>query len=141
MNNTEFENYIRSSVQKESTPTPASFSQLLSSLSDPVTKETKIRYTRVTATSHITNNIFTKIVDIWNSNRLVFIPSFIVLLFVGAFSLSPQTTTRIENHDIVALAEQDATIEGLGNDTDEQIIVASFDEPDISDFSTQTNEF
>lgn len=143
MTDQELETTLQTALTPRNTPSRESFTVMLSELpTSPVTKQTEIRYTTQTATSNIINNILVQIVSIWKSNKvLLLVPTCLVFLLVGAFSLSPRITAYTQNRALLQLAEQDASIEALGDDTDDQVILASFDESDSSTLDIQPNEF
>lgn len=138
MTNQEFENTIRETLKTDETPNRVGFAHMLSQL--PVTETAEVRYTRETATSNIIINIQTSISAVWKTKRFVLIPSLILLLFVGTFSLSPRSHVSRNTLAIQKLAEQDVSIEELNSDTEDQILLTSFDEPGITDLSTNTYE-
>ncbi len=139
MNNNEFENLIRKTLRTDNIPDRASFARILSQLGESaVTESSEVRYTNKTATSNIINNTIASVSNIWKSKRFVLVPSLILFLLVGAFSLSPTSSVDANNIAIQKIAEQDASIEDY--DTDDQILFTSFDEPSITDLSTTDNE-
>lgn len=142
MNTPEFENYIRKTLRRGEEPNRVFFTHMLSQLTDtPVTESTEVRYTKKTATSNIISNKLSDIIAIWKSKRVILVPSFILLFFIGAFSLSPHIGVYTNSSlSIQQLAEQDETIEETGVDTDDQLFLASFEEPGIIDLTTTTNE-
>ena len=141
MTEIELEKIIRKTLYTSTTPDRVSFSNVLSQLPGiPVTKNNEMRYNKKTTTSNIINNTITEIIGIWKSKRIILVPSFVLLIFIGAFSLSPKNRSNSQNSAIIHLAEQSELIEEPGIDTDDEIILTSFDEPAINDLSTINNE-
>ena len=138
MTDQELENKIRETLQESVVPSRESLSHVLSEIGDHVTKSPYMRYNVQTVTSNIINNKFADIVSVWKSKRIILIPSFIVLFFVSAFSLSTHSTPY--DSVILDLAEQSANLEQQGVDYDDQVMLTSFDEPDVDDFGSITNE-
>lgn len=138
MNEQEFENFIKKSLKTYGTPSRASLENVLTKLDEnPVTKEGLARYTSQTATSNIISNKLTGIVNIWKSKRMILIPSFLILLFVGAFSLSPH---NYASGQLLQLVEQGAKIEEPGVEDEDEILIDALDYPGIDDLSTIENE-
>lgn len=137
MDKQEFENNIRKTLRGSESPSRASLMYVLRKIED-VTDEASIRYNRKTETSNIIINKLIAVFDIWKSRKLILIPSLIVLLFVGVFSLSPRNTKN--NLSLSELVEQDSLIEEMGVDYDDQAILTSLDEPSIGDLSAIQNE-
>ena len=137
MDKQEFENNIRKTLRGSESPSRASLMYVLRKIED-VTDEASIRYNRKTETSNIIINKLIAVFDIWKSRKLILIPSLIVLLFVGVFSLSPRNTKN--NLSLSELVEQDSLIEEMGVDYDDQATLTSFDEPSINDLSEIQNE-
>ena len=137
MKKEEFENLIKRSLKAAPLPSRASLMYALRKLEDPVTEEEVVRYNRKTATSNIINNKIADILSIWRSKRIILVPSFIFLLFIGAFSLSPHS--KKIDYSLSELVEQDSRIEEIV-DYDDTIFLTSFDEPSINDLSTIQNE-
>ena len=138
MTDQELENKIRETLQESVVPSRESLSHVLSEIGDHVTKSPYMRYNVQTVTSNIINNKFADIVSVWKSKRIILIPSFIVLFLVSAFSLSTHSTPY--DSVILDLAEQSANLEQQGVDYDDQVMLTSFDEPDVDDFGSITNE-
>lgn len=138
MTDGELEKIIRDTLRTSDTPSRDSLTHVLSAIDAPVTKNAFMRYNVQTATSNIINNKIADIVSIWKSKRIILIPSFILLFFIGAFSLSTHHSTY--DPVILDLAEQSANLEEQGVDYDDQVILTSFDEPDMDDIGTTTNE-
>ena len=141
MTQQELENTIRKTLKTDSSPDRVSFAQMLSKLKEvPVTEDNALRYTTETATSKITSNKITNFIDAWKSKWIILVPSFILLIFIGSFSLSRQTGKY--NLSIEQLAQQIETMEAdeVVDDNEEQII-DSFDKQAIDDFSLIQNEF
>lgn len=139
MDQQELENNIRKTLKASEPPSRASLMYVLRKIEDNVTEAENMRYNRKTGTSNIINDKLIAIFDIWKSRKLVLIPSLIVLIVVGAFSLSPQSIVRT-NLSLTDLVEQDALISEEGIDYDEQVILTSLDEPSIDDLNTIQNE-
>jgi hypothetical protein len=138
MDKEEFENNIRKTLKGTGTPSRASLMYVLRKIDENVTDEASMRYNNKTETSNIIINKLTAVFDIWKSKRLILIPSLIVLLFVGAFSLSPRNAKN--NLSLSELVEQDSQLDESGLDYDDQTILTSIDEPSINDLSTIQNE-
>lgn len=141
MTDQEFENTIRKVLKTDSSPDRVTFAQMLSKLKEiPVTEDNVFRYTTETATSKIISNKITNLIDAWKSKWVILVPSFILLIFIGSFSLSKQTGKY--NLSIEQLAQQIETMEAeeVVDDNEEQII-DSFDKQAIDDFSLIQNEF
>jgi hypothetical protein len=140
MTEQEFETFIKQSQKTYGTPSRASFESVLSKLErNPVTEEVPTRYNTQTATSKIINNKLTDIIGIWKWKKAVLVPSFLILLFVGAFSLSSQGN-KYANTPLLQLVEQDAQIEEPGLEDEDEILIEAFDSPGIDDLSTIENE-
>ncbi len=139
MTNQEFENIIKKSLKTNASPDRGSFSHLLSILNNPVTETKQVRYSIQTPTSNIISRI-TSFISIWRSNRIILVPSFILLLFIGIFSLSMHTTTY--GSSIEQLAQKDESIKELAivDDDDPALSITGFDEPDINDLSILQND-
>lgn len=138
MTDTELENIIRTTLKSEVTPSRVSLSHTLSKLEDLAVTETEAsRYTTQTKSNIISNGI-TDILNIWRSKRIVLVPSLILLLFVGAFSLSPRQASN-NNQSLQQLVAQDELFEDLGvdndGDWDNETMLTSFDDPAINDLS------
>lgn len=134
----EFENTIRKNIKVIDLPSRESFARVLSSLSDlPVTKEPETRYTMQTATSNIINNKINEIMAIWRSKRIILIPTFLLLLFVGAFSLSSNTSS---SSTLLRFVEKDEAILEPEVIDEDEILIEAFDTPGINDLSTIENE-
>jgi hypothetical protein len=133
MDQNEFENLIKETMNIKATPSRDSFECVLSNLNETlVTKNQNIRYSIQTVMSNIKNNKISIIIDIWKSKRIILIPSFILLFFVSAFVLSPHS--KKYDPEILKIAEQNETIEEPGDEDDnDQIILTSFDNQDFSD--------
>lgn len=142
MTEQEFEKVIQNALHTEIKPSRDSFGRMLNTLNDiPVTKNADMRYTMRTATFDIINNKITEIISFWQSKRIILVPSLILLLLIGAFSLSPHSSSNTyDTLSIQKLAEQDEAIEEEGPDYDDGIVFTSFDEPAIDDLSTTQNE-
>ncbi len=140
MTNPELENLIRVSLKSGPRPSRASLLYTLKTLSLPqiVTENKKIRYTKETVWPNIINNRIAGIVSFWKMKRILLIPSFILIFFIGIFSLSPQATPHESN--LRQLVEQDELIEEPGIDYDDQVLPTSFDEPSLNDLSVMQNE-
>jgi hypothetical protein len=113
---------------------------MLSKLEDTqVTNNESLRYSKQTTTSNIISNKIADVFSIWKSKRLVLVPSLILLLFVGAFSLSPRLAKdNLSLEQLVAQEEQIEKLETSNNYDDWENIdtIASFDEQAINDLST-----
>lgn len=140
MNEKEFENIIRKSLNVSEAPSRGSLTNVLSSISNEenVTKESLVRYNKQTATSNIINNKLIGIIAIWKSKRLVLIPSLVLVIIVSTFSLSPRY--MLSRESVAYITAQDESIEMLGNDTGEDMVLADFEIPDMLDLDTLTNE-
>lgn len=138
MNDQEFENIIRKGLKTNAIPSRESFARTLSMLETPVTKSEEVRYNRQTATPSNIINKFASFIAIWKSRRIVLVPSLILLLFIGAFSLSGQTPKY--NLSIEQLAQRDAIIEELDFVDEDEAILSELDEPYIDEFSTIQDE-
>lgn len=138
MDNQEFENTIRKTLKTAPLPSRASLMYTLRKLEDYVTESEEVRYNRQTTTSNIINNKFANILSVWKSKRIILVPSFIILLFVGAFSLSPHHIKQ--DSSLSELVEQDAGIGEESIDYDDSILLTNFDESFINDLSKIQNE-
>lgn len=139
MTDQEFENKIREQMKTSVTPDRASFTRLLSGLNIPVTKNEVSRYYAQTTTSNIISNKVANFLAIWRSKRVILMPSFIILLFIGVFSLSGQASKY--NLSIEQLAQQDSLIEELDIvDDNDALILAGFDDPYIDELSAIQDE-
>jgi hypothetical protein len=139
MTDQEFENIVRISMKIQSEPSRDSFAHILKNLEEsPVTKNEAVRYNIQATASHIINNKITDIIAIWKSKRIVLVPSFLLLLFVGVFSLSSHVN-RYEN-SLQKLAAQDMVIEEPGVDDEDLIFSDVFDTPAIDDLNMIQNE-
>ena len=139
MNQQELENNIKLALKGSETPSRASLMYILRKIENNVTEDQNVRYNKKTVTSNIINDKLVEIFNIWKSRKLVLIPSLIVLLVVGVFSLSPQNIVR-KNLTLAELVEQDALLYEENIDYDEQIILTSLDEPSIDDLNSIQNE-
>ncbi len=139
MDQQEFENNIRKTLKASESPSRASLMYVLRKIEENVTDEASMRYNKQTATSNIIINKLVAIFDIWKSKKLILVPSLVVLLVIGAFSLSPRSVTRT-NLILVDLVEKDALINEESVDYDEQSSITSFDDPFIDDLNTIQNE-
>lgn len=136
MNEPDFENFIKQTMKTYSTPSRSSLEHVLSKIDrEPVTNNESVRYTTQTATSNIINNKVNEIINIWKSKRIILVPSFILLLFVGAFSLSSNS-----NSALLKFVEQDAQIEEPVIEYEDEILIDAFDTPGINDLGTIENE-
>lgn len=134
----ELEKIIRDTLKEDPTPSRDSFRRMLSTLDTSVTESSQIRYNTRTTSSDIISNKIADVIHIWKSKKLVLIPSLVLLVLIGAFSLSP----RAAKYDtgIAGLMPLDETIEEGGVDYDDQTILTTFDEPSIDELSTIQNE-
>lgn len=139
MNQQELENNIKLALKGSEAPSRASLMYILRKIENNVTEDQNVRYNKKTVTSNIINDKLVEIFNIWKSRKLVLIPSLIVLLVVGVFSLSPQNIVR-KNLTLAELVEQDALLSEENIDYDEQIILTSLDEPSIDDLNSIQNE-
>lgn len=138
MNEPDFENFIKQTMKTYGTPSRASFEHVLSKIEkEPVTNTEAVRYNTQTATSNIINNKITEVMNIWRSKRIILVPSFLLLLFVGAFSLSSNTN---KNSALLKFVEQDAQIEEPAIEYEDDILIYAFDTPGINDLGTIENE-
>lgn len=137
MTDQELENKIKKILKTDINPDRANFTRMLNQLPD-IGKEkyNEFSYIQDKNRSSINNNI-ANVFNIWKSKRIVLVPSLILLLIVGAFSLSPQTGQY--NMTIQQLAEQNETIEEPGYDIDDQLIY-TLETPAINDLSLTQNE-
>ncbi len=141
MTDQEFENIIRKTLHIDMTPSRDSLLYTLSQLkTDVVTKNSKLRYNTKTVMSSIINNLIDKINNISRTKHIIMIPGFILIFFLVMFSLSPHNNEQYNNKILQNIAEQDETIEELGNDTDDDIILTSFDSPAINDLALIKDE-
>lgn len=138
MTDIELEKIIKETLHTDTLPNRDSLANVLSKIETPVTKNNVMRYNIQTVTSDIIINKIVDIVSVWKAKRMILIPSLVVLFFVGAFSLS--THSLRYNSVILELAEQSVATEEQGIDYDDQVILSSFDEPDIDGLDTITNE-
>lgn len=138
MNEKEIENLIKNAMKIDEKPEIYSFSKVLDEIEiNSVTNKNNNRYYIKTEMSKITINKFTKIIDVWKSKRLIFVPAFVFLMFVGAFSLS--FVKLNSNEKIIKLAEQNAIEETYKNEED-YMPIALFETPAINELGTITNE-
>jgi len=138
MNEQEFENYIKQTMKTYGTPSRASFEHVLMKLDEePVTDTASVRYIRKTATSTIINSKIADIMAIWKSKRIVLVPTFLLLIFVGAFSLS-STTNR--SSALLRFVEKNEQIEEPEVLDEDEILIDAFDAPGITDLSIIENE-
>lgn len=139
MTDQEFENIIKEKMRTDATPDRASFARALSQLNNPVTENKNLRYNSIQIKmSNIINNKVASFIAIWRSKRVILMPSLILLLFIGAFSLSGQTGKY--NLSIEQLVQQDALIEEVDIIDDDPINLTSFDEPYINELSAIQDE-
>ena len=104
-----------------------------------VTKSPYVRSNVWTATSKIiSNNKLADAVAVWKSKRIILVPSLVLLLLVGTFSLSTHSSAESQ---IQSLAEQNEQIEEPGIDDDDQMILSSFEDPAVNDLSATNYEF
>ena len=75
--------------------------------------------------------------NIWKSKRIILVPSFLLLLFVGAFSLSSNTSG---SSTLLKFVEQDAQIEEPAIEYEDDVLIDAFDTPGINDLGTIENE-
>ena len=142
MTDQELENRIRKSIENSGNPTLQSFLSALNTLGldADITKISKMRYIKERGAWIIAH----KIRNFFNTPRSRFtylMPSFIVvfIIFVGAFNLSP-LSSRVHDQTVEQLAQENEALEEKGMDTDDILMVTSFDEPDIYNLSTAPNE-
>ena len=142
MTDKDLEKIIKEAMTIETKPSVSSFSNVLSKLADEeiVTKSYGIRYSIQTAMSKIINNKLSKTFGEWKSNRIIIlVPTFILLFFIGAFSLSPSEAQT--SKAILKLAEQDVTTEEQYISDEDQILDnMMFETPAINDLSILQNE-
>lgn len=139
MNNEEFENNIKNAVYANATPHRTHFKSTLSMLGENVTKSATMRYRDAVykLQKNIINNV-QYVVESIRIKRIVLVPSLILVLVIGGFSISSQTTNA--NKTLERLAEENETIEEPGIDLDDSIILTSFDAPAVNDLSNNQNE-
>lgn len=140
MNDTELENLIRSTIQQKNTGSVHDFTILINNLeSINVTKNRNIRYTIQTTTSNISNKIKSFFNILVDHKYLVLVPSLVLVFIIGAFSLSPQDSSKY-NKNILTLAEQNETLdETLINDEDDTIKIF-LETPYITEIDSIQNE-
>lgn len=137
MENKEFENLIKKSMKTKANPNRQNFSNVLSQIESPVTDSSFVRYNRQTAMpSHIISNYFNEFMAIWKSKRIILVPSFILLVLVGSFSLSNRIRPNISQ-----LAKEDISIEELDVVDDEDVTtLTSFDDQVFDELTTIQDE-
>lgn len=134
MTDKEFEKIIKERLSIHDKPNRASFAYMLSQLESPVTEKEDMRYTRETGKpSQIINSKITYFISVCKSRRLVLIPSLLLILFIGAFSLSQHTRTY--DQSIEQLATQDESIQEPSSIDDDEIILTNFDDQALDDLS------
>jgi hypothetical protein len=143
MNKQEFEKILKNTMQIKAKPARDSLERALSKLEiDTVTESEDVRYNRQTATpSYIINNKIADFISVWKSRRIVLVPSLILLLFIGTFSLSGSTLTH--DKSILKLAQQDGSIEeaDIVDDYSDLVTLTSFDDQTIDELGTTQDEF
>ena len=75
--------------------------------------------------------------SIWKSKRIILVPTFLLLLFVGAFSLSSNSSS---SSTLLRFVEQDAQIEEPELENEDDILIGAFDDPGINDLGIIENE-
>lgn len=137
MDNQDFEKIIKKSMQIKAEPDRGNFQYLLSKIDNNVTHEENVRYNRQTAKpSNIINNYLTEFMAIWKSKRIILVPSLILLVLVGSFSLS-----NLAKPSINRIAQEDISIEELDVVDDEDLTtLTSFEDQIFDDLGTIQDE-
>jgi hypothetical protein len=86
--------------------------------------------------SNITNQTINEIIMAWKTKNIVLVPTFLLLIIIGAFSLSNR---KPYDEVILDLANENQTIEDEGI-MDEELLVTDLDSPNMDELVTQQND-
>lgn len=136
MNDIEFENLIKKTLHQSEIPNRDSFTRLIQALPEPiVTKNNSIRYT-IRRASNIINQTINELIMAWKTKNIILVPTFLLLIIVGAFSLSSR---KPYDEVILDLATENQTIEDEGI-MDEELLITDLDSPEMDELVTQQND-
>ena len=136
MNNTELENLIRKTLCTTETPSRESFTRLIKTLDEPaVTKKFSMRYT-IRRVSNIINQTIKEFTMAWKTKNIILVPTFLLLIVIGAFSLSNR---KPYDEVIMDLAVENQLIEDESI-MDEELLVTDLDSPEVDELITQQND-
>ncbi len=140
MNDEQLENLIRNQSkidQKGNIPSREVLSRILYSLPEsPVTISALNRYGLEKSMSNIIINL-KEFLHIWRSKKIILVPSFVLIVFIGLFSLSSHVS---KSNSVLGLAEKNEAIEEPGLDYDDQVILTTFDNSNIDELNVIQNE-
>ncbi len=129
MNDQEFENLIRKNLKQTDLPDRASLKFALEHIEVNTEKEflpIESPFVKVS-----------EFAKIWKTKRAILVPSLIVLIVVGIYSLSP---SRAKNDaSIKDLVVQDESVEESGVDYDDLAAPTDLNEPAVIDLTSSTN--
>lgn len=136
MNNTEFENLIRKTLHTTETPSRESFTRLIKTLDEStVTKTFSMRYT-IRRVSNIINQTIKEFTMAWKTKNIILVPTFLLLIVIGAFSLSNR---KPYDEVIMDLAVENQLIEDESI-MDEELLVTDLNSPEMDELITQQND-
>ncbi len=131
-----FETQLKNALNQNTESLKPNKESFLVAIKEFVTNKQSMRYNIQTATfKFINNNKVTDFISSFISRKIIWVPSFIALFLVGAFTLSPQGQNIYTKYQVQNLAEQNALIENEVYDEDDQIILSTFDEQAIDELS------
>jgi hypothetical protein len=130
MTDKDFENIIKDSLKISATPDHATLTTLLSKLDTQAVGDLEIH--------HDQRASLLDIISIWRSKRIVLIPSFMLVVLVGIFTLSP----RAGKYDsgIAGLLIQDELIEKESVNYDSQISLPVIESKSFDSLNAIQNE-
>ncbi len=141
MKEQEIENLIRKTFKLNTKPSEESFSKLLFEIKENPTflNNTSSRHSFLVTMSNIIRRRSTEFTNTWKNRRAyVLVPTFIVLLVVGAFSLSPSENSY--SRSIIKLAEQNESIKEPVVKAEEPLAYTMFYSSTINDLNKLENE-
>ena len=138
----ELENKIRKTLSLSDKLDRQAFEHTLSILEGSLTtKSPGMRYIEVTTKSNVIYNKIAYITSSWKSRRIILLPSFLILFIIFIGTLGAPLSSKLHGKQTLEqIASESEEIEGTGMDTDDQVIITSFDEPSIDELSTIQNE-
>ncbi len=136
MTDNEFEIYIEKSFKTDETPDRMRFWHTLQGLSQStVTKPILVRYT-IRRASNIINQTIQEITMAWKTRNIILVPTFLLLIFIGAFSLSSR---KPYDEVIMDLAVENQTIEDESI-MDEELLITDLNSPNMDELVTQQDD-
>ncbi len=130
MNDKDFENIIKDSLKISDTPDRTTLTTLLSKLDTETVGDSEIHHNQKA-------NLL-DIISIWRSKRIVLIPSLMLLMLVGVFSLSPRAAKY--DNGIAELLVQDEVIEREAINYDSQFALPTLDNKSLESLNAIQNE-